>query len=150
MKRGHKIFCIFLLIITSIGFTGVAFEEQRRSSQKPLQNRTQYSANIQKNLQPAVKRNKMFGKSPVALTDGSGGYTLDKNGNEVLKELDGSLMQQIADRLKGKYICNNTAKTRNAADIIRKKRWEERFKYIIGFAVFLLVMEVFFRKRWKP
>jgi len=128
----------------------MTFEEQRISSQDALRNRTHYSGSNKKSLQSVAKRNKVFGKSPIALTDGSGGYILNKGGNVLVSELDEYSMQQIANTLKGKYIHSNTPKFRNAADITRIKRWEERFKYIIGFAVFLLIIEVISRRRSRP
>jgi Ca-activated chloride channel family protein len=94
------------------------------------------------------------------------GYKKDNEGNTVITKLDEQALQQIADAGDGKYI--RATNQQNELDAILKEiqsmekkefgakmftEYEDRFQYVLGAALLLMVLEFFISERknkWLP
>jgi Ca-activated chloride channel family protein len=97
---------------------------------------------------------------PVYTSTGQKVFRKDKNGNTIISKLDESMLQQIAAAGKGVYIrSTNTRLGLNALfDEINKMEkqefeariysdYDERFQYMIGMALFFLLLEFIILER---
>jgi Ca-activated chloride channel family protein len=102
-----------------------------------------------------------IGKSsgtPIPLSDGSGGFHKDKDGNVVLSKLDEKTLQKIALETGGSYVRsvtgdmdldkiyrNDIRGTIEQKELrsTRKKRWEERFQWFVFIGLFFILLEFF-------
>lgn len=102
------------------------------------------------------------GGTPIPVSDGSGGFLKDRQGNVVMSSLDETTLQKIALETGGSYVRSVTgdmdldqiyrndirgSMEQKELQSTRKKRWEERFQWFILLGVLLLLAEFFMRER---
>lgn len=157
MTANQKTVFLLLFSIAAVCYIKLAFENKRQSTQTVVQETHCPAANQGSPQHALIKTKDAFSRDPAPFMAESGGYILDKAGHIVVSRLDERVMQHIAAALNGQYVhgyagenvsdsgVQKTAAPGNLRQM-RKKRWNERFRYIIGFAVLLFLMELFIRR----
>lgn len=101
--------------------------------------------------------------APIPTKDGSGGFKKDNQGNLVLSKPDEEILRKIALETGGFYVRSVSndldletiykegikKMEKKELQSSRRKRWEERFQWFLGIAIFLIVIEVIISERKK-